>query len=84
VPLKTDPTQHDFPARDTGIPTYDGLPLDRYVSILEMLNPMHRSGRRALEQDHHGARLLLEEVFVLRRVARLHRPLTTSRPPISS
>ena len=22
--------------------TYDGLPLDRYVSILEMLNPMHR------------------------------------------
>ncbi|HEU4593505.1 MAG TPA: radical SAM protein, partial [Steroidobacteraceae bacterium] len=42
VVLKTDPTQHDFPARDTGIPTYDGLPLDQYVSVLEMLNPMHR------------------------------------------
>src|SRR4029078_5411196 len=27
VVLKTDPTQHDFPAKDTGIPTYDGLPL---------------------------------------------------------
>src|SRR4029079_16837715 len=40
--LKTDLTQHDFPAKDTGIPTYEGLPLDRYVSILEMLNPMHR------------------------------------------
>ena len=42
VALKTDPTQRDFPARDTGIPTYDGLPLDQYVSVLEMLNPMHR------------------------------------------
>jgi radical SAM superfamily enzyme YgiQ (UPF0313 family) len=42
VVLEHDPTQHDFPQRDTGIPTYDGLPLDRYVSVLEMLNPMHR------------------------------------------
>jgi hypothetical protein len=42
VVLKTDPTQHDFPAKDTGIPTYDGLPLGDYVSIMEMLNPMHR------------------------------------------
>jgi len=42
VLLKTDPTQHDFPAKDTGIPTYDGLPLDQYVSVMEMLNPMHR------------------------------------------
>jgi radical SAM superfamily enzyme YgiQ (UPF0313 family) len=42
VTYKHDPTQHDFPQKDTGIPTYDGLPLDRYVSILEMLNPMHR------------------------------------------
>lgn len=23
-------------------PTYDGLPLDRYLSVLELLNPMHR------------------------------------------
>jgi hypothetical protein len=42
VVLENDRTQHDFPARDTGIPTYDGMPLDRYVSIMEMLNPMHR------------------------------------------
>lgn len=42
VILKHDVTQHDIPQRDTGIPTYDGLPLDQYVSILEMLNPMHR------------------------------------------
>ena len=42
VVLENDPTQPDFPAKDTGIPTYDGLPLDQYVSILEMLNPMHR------------------------------------------
>ena len=31
-----------------GTPTYDGLPLDRYLSLFEMLNPMHRlwsSGR---------------------------------------
>src|SRR5690349_7428967 len=42
VVLETDPTQHDIPQKDAGIPTYDGLPLDRYVSIMEMLNPMHR------------------------------------------
>ncbi len=42
VVLEHDPSEHDFPQKDTGIPTYDGLPLDQYVSILEMLNPMHR------------------------------------------
>jgi radical SAM superfamily enzyme YgiQ (UPF0313 family) len=42
VVLETDPMQHDIPQKDTGIPTYDGLPLDSYVSIMEMLNPMHR------------------------------------------
>jgi len=42
VVLKHDATQHDFPQKDTGIPTYDGLPLDQYVSVMEMLNPMHR------------------------------------------
>ncbi len=42
VVLETDATQHDFPPRDTGTPTYDGLPLADYVSVLEMLNPMHR------------------------------------------
>jgi Radical SAM superfamily len=42
VVLENDVTQHDIPQRDTGVPTYDGLPLDQYVSLLEMLNPMHR------------------------------------------
>ena len=42
VVLENDSTQHDIPQRDTGIPTYDGLPLRDYVSVLEMLNPMHR------------------------------------------
>jgi radical SAM superfamily enzyme YgiQ (UPF0313 family) len=27
---------------ETGTPTYDGLPLASYVSLFEMLNPMHR------------------------------------------
>jgi hypothetical protein len=27
---------------DTGTPTWDGLPLQRYLSLLDMLNPMHR------------------------------------------
>jgi hypothetical protein len=42
VVLRSDPTQHDIPQRDTGIPTYEGLPLGQYVSLMEMLNPMHR------------------------------------------
>ena len=42
VVLESDAQQHDIPQRDTGIPTYDGLPLDQYVSVMEMLNPMHR------------------------------------------
>lgn len=27
---------------ETGTPTWDGLPLDEYLSLLDMLNPMHR------------------------------------------
>jgi radical SAM superfamily enzyme YgiQ (UPF0313 family) len=42
VVLKTDPTAQDVPQAETGTPTYAGLPLDRYVSLFEMLNPMHR------------------------------------------
>jgi radical SAM superfamily enzyme YgiQ (UPF0313 family) len=42
VVLDSDPALHDIPLRDAGTPTYAGLPLDRYVSLLEMLNPMHR------------------------------------------
>jgi radical SAM superfamily enzyme YgiQ (UPF0313 family) len=42
VVLKSSPALHDIPHRDTGVPTYAGLPLDQYVSLLELPNPMHR------------------------------------------
>lgn len=42
VVLKTNPAIHDIPHRDVGAPCYEGLPLDQYLSIFEMLNPMHR------------------------------------------
>src|SRR6202035_4247012 len=42
VLLENDPTQHDIPQRDTGIASYDGFALCQYVSVMEMLNPMHR------------------------------------------
>ena len=32
----------DVPFADVGTPTWDGLPLRRYLSLLDMLNPMHR------------------------------------------
>ena len=32
----------DVPFEDVGTPTWDGLPLDHYLSLLDMLNPMHR------------------------------------------
>ncbi|QBM29312.1 B12-binding domain-containing radical SAM protein [Hydrogenophaga pseudoflava] len=32
----------DVPFEDVGTPTWDGLPIDRYLSLLDMLNPMHR------------------------------------------
>jgi radical SAM superfamily enzyme YgiQ (UPF0313 family) len=32
----------DIAFSDSGIPTYAGLPLDDYLSLLDMLNPMHR------------------------------------------
>jgi hypothetical protein len=31
-----------MPFAEVGAPTWDGLPLDRYLSLLDMLNPMHR------------------------------------------
>jgi len=42
VKLVTDASLHDIPLRDAGTPSYADLPLDRYVSLFEMLNPMHR------------------------------------------
>ncbi|MFM8269347.1 MAG: B12-binding domain-containing radical SAM protein [Pseudomonadota bacterium] len=33
---------HDIPLKDAGIPTYEGLLLNQYLSLNEGLNPMHR------------------------------------------
>jgi radical SAM superfamily enzyme YgiQ (UPF0313 family) len=35
-------SEPDVPFADVGTPTWDGLPIDRYLSTLDMLNPMHR------------------------------------------
>lgn len=32
----------DYKQADTGTPDYSDLPLDRYISVLEIANPMHR------------------------------------------
>ncbi|MBK8072526.1 MAG: radical SAM protein [Ramlibacter sp.] len=32
----------DVAFAEVGTPTWDGLPLDKYLSLLDMLNPMHR------------------------------------------
>jgi radical SAM superfamily enzyme YgiQ (UPF0313 family) len=37
-----DSGEPDVPFAEVGTPTWDGLPLDRYLSVLDMLNPMHR------------------------------------------
>jgi radical SAM superfamily enzyme YgiQ (UPF0313 family) len=38
----SDARELDIPFAEAGTPTWDGLPLDRYLSLLDMLNPMHR------------------------------------------
>ena len=35
-------SEPDIPFEDVGTPTWDGLPLHHYLSLLDMLNPMHR------------------------------------------
>lgn len=42
VVYRNDATAPDFNMAELGTPTYDGLPLGRYLSILDTLNPMHR------------------------------------------
>lgn len=37
-----DDSLHDIPQTGTGYPTADGLPIQSYLSMVEMLNPMHR------------------------------------------
>lgn len=36
------PNLHDIPHKNAGTPTYEGLPTDKYLSLCEMLNAMHR------------------------------------------
>ncbi len=42
VVYEHDASVADVALAEAGTPSYDGLPLDRYVSMVEMLNPMHR------------------------------------------
>jgi radical SAM superfamily enzyme YgiQ (UPF0313 family) len=42
VRFVTDAACKDIALRDAGTPTYAGLGLERYLSLFEMLNPMHR------------------------------------------
>ena len=35
-------TQKDFSQSETGTPDYSGFQLDRYLSVIEIVNPMHR------------------------------------------
>lgn len=42
VVMKDDKTLHDIPFKNSPTPTYEGLFLDKYLSLCEMPNPMHR------------------------------------------
>ncbi len=35
-------TCHDYKQHELGTPDYTGLPLDKYISAIEVVNPMHR------------------------------------------
>ncbi len=37
-----DPAEPEVPFPESGTPTWDGLPLGDYLSVLDLLNPMHR------------------------------------------
>ncbi len=42
VVFKTSTELHDIAQKEVGTPDYTGLPVDKYLSLCEMLNPMHR------------------------------------------
>jgi radical SAM superfamily enzyme YgiQ (UPF0313 family) len=42
VRFASDPASRNFSMAELGCPTYQGLALDRYLSILDSANPMHR------------------------------------------
>jgi hypothetical protein len=81
----------DVPFAEVGTPTWDGLPLDRYLSLLDMLNPMHRlwsDGRWNKLTVAHGCYwkkcsfcdVSLDYISPLRRRHRRPRWWTASRP----
>lgn len=47
-------TEHDVPQTQAGFPTLEGLPMGSYLSMVEMLNPMHR-----FWSDLHWNKLML-------------------------
>lgn len=42
IVFKSNTKLHDIPFKDTPAPVYDGLPIDKYLSLCELPNPMHR------------------------------------------
>ena len=42
VKFINDPLTPDFKQKDVGTPDYSGLPLNKYLSVIEVANPMHR------------------------------------------
>jgi len=42
VVYKNNSIRRDYKQSETGTPDYSGLPLDRYISVIEIVNPMHR------------------------------------------
>jgi hypothetical protein len=54
VELSTNLEIHDHPQTTTGYPTLSGLPMGSYLSLVEMLNPMHR-----FWSDLHWNKLML-------------------------
>jgi radical SAM superfamily enzyme YgiQ (UPF0313 family) len=54
VEFCSSPELHDYPQTATGYPTLQGLPMGSYLSLVEMLNPMHR-----VWSDLHWNKLML-------------------------
>ncbi len=42
VVFKDNSQRNDYRQSEVGTPDYSGLPLDRYISVIEIVNPMHR------------------------------------------
>ncbi|RZJ71234.1 radical SAM protein [Flavobacterium sp.] len=42
VVYRNDSLRHDYKQNQVGTPDYSGLPLDSYISVIEIVNPMHR------------------------------------------